>query len=150
MNLTKRNRRSPLNLFQAFGNPEFSPLWDSFWADELAMEPLAQRWPSLEVKEDEGEYLVKAEVPGLSKDDVRVEIDHNILEISGEKREESEDNRKGKHFSEVKYGSFFRSIPFEKPVDAERVSAQMLDGVLKVRVAKKTFEGAGKRSVNIG
>jgi HSP20 family protein len=90
--------------------------------------------PQIEVSEREGNLVVCADLPGLKKEDIELQITDNALTIRGERRQQSEDNREGFYRSERSYGSFFRSIPLPEGVDAENATASFRDGVLEVSV----------------
>src|SRR5262245_55421411 len=90
--------------------------------------------PEIELHAHGDELLVRADLPGLRKEDVQVEVNDQALTISGERRQDCEEDHEGGYRSECRYGSFFRSIPLPEGVDAERVRAQFRDGVLEVRM----------------
>ena len=92
----------------------------------------AQWVPPIEVFEREGQLVVRAELPGLNTKDITVEVMDDMLTISGERREEHEENREGYRVSERRYGHFFRSIPLPEGVKAEEVRAKFQNGVLEV------------------
>ena len=82
--------------------------------------------------EREGKLVVRADVPGLEKDNVNVEIDDGHLVISGERRQEHEERREGVYRSERMYGRFYRAVPLPDDVDAEHATATFKNGVLEV------------------
>jgi HSP20 family protein len=88
--------------------------------------------PKVEVLEKEGHFLVRAELPGMTKDEVKVEIAENILTIAGERKQEKKEEREGYCYSECSYGSFYRAIPLPEGVDATKASADFKHGVLEV------------------
>jgi HSP20 family protein len=90
--------------------------------------------PQVEVRQRGSELVVRADLPGLEPDDVRVEVENNVLTVSGERRQEDEDEREGYFRSERSYGSFFRSIPLPEGVEEESIKASFDRGVLEVRV----------------
>lgn len=90
--------------------------------------------PPIEVREEEGSLVVSADLPGLRKEDVRVECTKDGLYIEGERRREREETRGGIHRSERSYGRFQRTIPLPEGADIDKASAQFKDGVLEVRV----------------
>ena len=94
--------------------------------------------PTCEISENKNAYLLKFDLPGLQKDQIKLDLHDNRLTVSGERKEErkEEDKEHRKHFSEVYYGSFMRSFTFPQDVDAERVEAKYENGVLTVNVAK--------------
>lgn len=92
--------------------------------------------PRLDVVETEGEYLVTAELPGLEEKDFQLEVHGNVLTLSGEKRSEHEEDRKGWRWSERSYGRFRRAIQLPVEVAADKASAAFKNGVLAVTVPK--------------
>lgn len=96
--------------------------------------PLAQAaWaPPLEVEERDGKLLVRADLPGLKQEDVQLQLEDDVLTITGERRQEHEENRDGFYHSERSYGSFRRSIPLPAAVNPDEVQASFRDGVLEV------------------
>lgn len=88
--------------------------------------------PSVEVFERDGKYNVYAELPGLSPNDVKVEVADNALVIQGERKVEHED--KEQHRTERQYGSFYRSIPLPEGADVEHANAKFQNGLLEISV----------------
>jgi HSP20 family protein len=91
-------------------------------------------WPAVEVKEQNGNLVVCADLPGINKDDIKVEVQPEALVIRGERKQEHEETQGGWRRSERSYGEFYRTIPLPEGIDAERAQAQFKDGVLEVRV----------------
>ena len=91
-------------------------------------------FPALEVFERDGRLVIRADVPGLNKDQINVEIDDGQLVISGERREEHEDRRGGIYRTERSYGRFYRAIPLPEGVKAEDATATFANGVLEITV----------------
>jgi HSP20 family protein len=92
--------------------------------------------PSCESAEIDKEITVKFDVPGIRKEDIKVQIQNNRLSISGERKEEKSEKKGKNHFSEVFYGSFERSFTLPAEVLADKVSAECKDGVLTIHVPK--------------
>ena len=92
--------------------------------------------PLVDITEDEKEYLVKADLPEVKKEDVKVGVEDNVLTISGERKFEKEEKNKKYHRVERAYGSFMRSFTLPEETDAKKVSAEFKDGVLKVHLPK--------------
>ncbi|XXX75435.1 Hsp20/alpha crystallin family protein [Sorangium sp. So ce134] len=88
--------------------------------------------PHIEVSERNGELVVKADLPGVTKDDIRVELHDDALIIEGERRQEQQEQREGVSYSERSYGSFVRSIPLPEGVQPDDVDARFENGVLEV------------------
>lgn len=103
--------------------------------DELATLP---SWSLLagEVEETDKEILVRVEVPGIEKKDCRITIEGNVLYVSGEKRYERESHGSTYHVMERAYGSFQRTIPLPRNVDADNAEASYRNGVLSIRLPK--------------
>lgn len=111
---------------------------------EMAEE--ADYGPAVDVYQTDDEVVVKAQLPGVKKDDVDVSIQENTLTIRAETRREEEVEDEGYFRRELRYGTYARRLPLPAAVDEEQVSAKMADGVLEVRAAKQEeVEEAGKR-----
>ncbi len=98
---------------------------------------VATEWaPAVDITEDDREYLIKAELPELKKEDVKVTVENGILSITGERKFEKEEKGKKYHRIERSYGTFTRSFGLPEDADTEKVEAKFSDGVLHVQVAK--------------
>ena len=125
-------RREMDRLFDDFFAPTFAPAEGRSFAADGA----GQLRPSLEVRDTEQAFVVTAELPGIDQKDVDVTLRDNALIISGEKRQEHEENSGGRRWSERSFGRFERVIPLPEEVDADRVEANFKNGVLKVTLPK--------------
>jgi len=97
----------------------------------------AAAWtPVANISETETDYLIKAELPEVSKDDVKVTVDENVITISGERRKEAEHKDEKVHRIESFYGHFTRSFRLPEDADINAIQAESRNGVLKVRVPK--------------
>ena len=92
--------------------------------------------PAIDVVEEKDSFLIRADLPGLSKDNVSVTLQDNCLTIKGEKKHESETKEANYYRRERVSGSFSRTIKLPSTVDAKRIDAQFKDGVLHVRLPK--------------
>jgi len=101
-------------------------------------EPLAvAEWsPLVDISEDDKEYLIKAELPEVKKEDVKVTAEEGTLTIMGERKFEKEEKGKKYHRVERPYGSFVRNFSLPDDASPAKVSAEFKDGVLTVRLAK--------------
>lgn len=127
---------------------EMNLLFEDFWRGFDLPVSMADAWstftPRVDVEETEDEVRVTADLPGLEEKDFEVQLADQSLVVKGEKREEREDRARGWH--ERAYGAFERSIPLPCEVDADRVSAEFKNGVLRVRLPKAaTARGRVKR-----
>jgi HSP20 family protein len=94
-----------------------------------------QMWtPSVEVFERDNNLVVRAELPGLDKDDVKVELTDDGLVIEGERKREREERLEGGYRSEIEYGRFYRMIPLPEGVNVDQAQARMNNGVLEVSI----------------
>lgn len=102
------------------------------------------RWSLLagEVEETDKEILVRVEVPGIEKKDCRITIEDNVLYVSGEKRYERESHGSTYHVMERAYGSFQRTIPLPRNVDADNAEASYRNGVLSIRLPKSDTDNS--------
>jgi HSP20 family protein len=109
----------------------------------------AQRWvPPMDLTEEENEYVLRADLPGLSEDDIEIEVKDDVLTISGERRYEHENRHEGFYRVERSFGRFSRSLDLPSGIDAEALSAEFDRGVLEVHIPKP--EQGTPRRVPIG
>ena len=92
--------------------------------------------PTVDISETDGEYLIKAELPEVKKEDVKVTVEDGVLTIQGERRQEKEEKGKKYHRVERSYGSFVRSFTLPESVDESGVKAEYKDGVLNLHLPK--------------
>ncbi|HET6969675.1 MAG TPA: Hsp20/alpha crystallin family protein [Phenylobacterium sp.] len=92
--------------------------------------------PDIDVEENEQAYVVSAELPGLSEQDIELNLHDNALTISGEKKSERKEEKAGRRYTERSFGRFERTIPFPAEVDSDRVDASFRNGVLTVTLPK--------------
>ncbi|SHK25082.1 Hsp20/alpha crystallin family protein [Thermocrinis minervae] len=114
---------------------EFDRLLEEF-LPARAEEVEVRFMPAVEVYETDGELVVKAEVPGVKKEDIEVVVKDNTLYIRGEKKEEKEEKTQTVHRIERVYGKFERAIPLPTEVNLEGVKAEYKDGVIEIRFPK--------------
>jgi HSP20 family protein len=150
--MVKSERKRPL-----------SPFWNADrWFTDVLKEPLwnADRWfagslrkpfalinfpgfvstenimPDVDIFEDGGDVVVKAELPGIKKDDLEVTLTDDTITISGEKKKEEKIQKKGYYKLERSYGSFCRTFSLPAEIQADKVKSTFKDGVLEVRMPK--------------
>ena len=106
--------------------------------------------PQVEMFERDGNLIVHADLPGLKKEDVNLEVRKNSLVIEGERKETREEEEKGYYHSERTYGHFYRRIPLPEEVDTNQVTATFRDGVLEVKMpAPERSQAQGNRRIDI-
>lgn len=128
--------------FQGFGFPTF------FKTDfpPFRMEFDNVQWvPQIEVLQNNGQFMVRADLPGLTKDDVKVEVTDDLLTLSGERKEEKEEKREGFYRSERSYGSFYRQIPLPEGAMTENAKATFEKGVLEITIPASKVEPSTRK-----
>jgi len=113
-------------------------LFPTFWP-KLQDENTAWR-PSLEVHEEPDKFVVKAEIPGVKKEDVSITLLEDILTLKGERKLEQEEKKENYLLFERSYGSFDRTVQLPRPVKAEAVKAEYKDGILEIQLPKAEEE----------
>jgi HSP20 family protein len=104
--------------------------------------------PSVDIEEDDSQYLIKADLPGVEKKDIDVNLENGMLSIRGEKSTETETDKGGKHHRRERFhGTFARSFTLPDSIDADKVDAAYKDGVLTLAIPKK--EKAKPKSIDI-
>lgn len=130
----ERAFRNPLSLLDEF---QVTPTMDREWFS-----------PQVDVEENDDAYLLSVDLPGVKKDDVRVDLADDVLTISGErKREEEQKDRDGVHRYERMYGKFQRRFTLPSTIDVDKVEANMEDGVLRIALPKS--ESAKPRAIQV-
>lgn len=146
-NMMRRFMDDMDRLFEGFAGLQKTPAFDTTelafpeWPD---FEKVA--WsPPIEVLKHNGDMTVRADLPGLKREDINVEIADGALILSGERKEESEEKKEGFYRSERSYGSFYRSIPVPETVKPENATAKFDNGVLEVKIAVPVGESNDRK-----
>jgi HSP20 family protein len=114
---------------------EMDRAFSGIWSRPGSMDVASSTWaPAVDVTERDGKLVVSADLPGLHKDEVKVEVTDENLIIHGERKREEEERREGFHRTERRYGSFYRVIPLPQGANADQARAQFKDGVLEVSI----------------
>jgi len=140
-------RRQMDRLFEDF----FAPIEGRSFAapSAWARQAMSVSWPSLDVTETQEAYTVTAELPGMEEKEIELNLQDNVLTISGEKREERKEGDGGRSYTERMYGRFQRSIPFPAEVDPDKVEASFRNGVLKVSLPKSAQARERSRRIEV-
>lgn len=126
------------------------PAWPSFRWPLFGRSFAATRWaPEIDVFEKDNRLVTKIDLPGMKKEDVKVEVTDGHLAISGERKTEAEEKKEHFYRCEREYGSFFRSVPLPEGVKLDDVKATFSDGVLEVSVPLPARPEAKTRKVEI-
>ena len=97
---------------------------------------VAEWSPLVDISEDDKEYVIKAEIPEMKKEDIKLNVHNDVLTITGERKYEKEEKNKKYHRVERAYGSFMRSFTLPEDADGSKVTAEYKDGLLKVHLPK--------------
>lgn len=155
MNLIRRNQNGSPTLWDPFHmletlQDDMNRLFDfsfSKWP-EKSTGLLQGGWsPAIDIYDEKDELIVKADLPGLTKDDIEVTIEGNILTLKGEKKHEEKTKEKDYVREERFYGAFHRAIALPTSVDADKVKAAYKNGVLELTLPKK--EEAKPKQINV-
>ena len=130
--------------FEDFSSRPFPRLWRPGFG---RLRPISLEAPALDVYEQKDDMIIKAEMPGLTKDEIDITIDGNTLTIKGEKKKEEEVKEEDYYRCERTYGAFSRSVELPMAVQTDKVNASFKNGVLEIRLPKT--EEAKKNVVKV-
>jgi len=119
------------------------------WRGSSAFDQAAAWAPQVETFRRGDKLVVRADLPGLKKEDVKVEIDDGVLTISGERREEREEDRDDYYRSERTYGQFYRAIPLPEGVSDDQCEASFKDGVLEISLSAPKEEKRTAKQIQV-
>jgi HSP20 family protein len=139
-------------MLEDFGQLKATPFFNTEMAFPRWTEFEKTMWsPQVEIRKRDGDMIVRADLPGLKREDINVEIADGALTLSGERKEETEEKKEGFYHSERTYGGFFRSIPLPENVTPENATAKFENGVLEVKIAiPATESGTHKIEIQAG
>ncbi len=145
-------RKAPENFIRTV-NDEISSLlnrhFDSYFPEAAYWEDMDKFSMPVEMTDKGKDYEVKAELPGVKKEDLDIDIDKNYLVINAKKEEEKFENEKAYKKSEFKYGEFSRTVYFPEEIDVEKTEAKLEHGVLKIHAPKKYAEKEAKKKLTV-
>jgi HSP20 family protein len=130
---------------------EFNRLFDSFIGNGGRPDVRTRRWvPAIDLVETDDHLVLKADLPGLSKDDVNIEVKDDVVTVSGERRAENEEKADGYYRVERAFGRFSRSLSLPHGVEADAIDAEFTDGVLEIRIPKPEQRTPHRVSIGAG
>lgn len=115
---------------------EMNRFFDDFFGEHQTQMAQGQWLPSVDVSETDSELVVRAELPGMTHDDIEVNLQDNVLTLKGEKKQDKREEKESYHCLERSYGSFSRSFSLPTGVRADQITATFKDGVLVVSLPK--------------
>ena len=113
--------------------------YPTFFAPSVFATPLLENgewFPAVELVEAEGEFVLSAEIPGMTKENVDISVEDNVLTFKGEKKYEHEEEKERMHIRERRYGTFERSFTLPRNVEAGKIKAEYKDGVVEIHMPK--------------
>ena len=105
--------------------------------------------PAVDIVEKDKDYEITAELPGMDESNIDVKFADGVLTIKGEKKEEREEKKKDYYVSERRYGSFQRSFPVPESVDANKIEAKFVNGVLTIKLPKSAEAQKNEKKIAI-
>lgn len=130
-------------------NPFVNSVFDNLFTDSFLTDRMVTRVPAVNITETETGYEVELAAPGLQKGDFSINVDKNIMSISVEKKEESEETKKSYTKKEYSYTSFTRSFTLPDTVDYQKISASYENGILVISIGKKEDAVIAKRAIEV-
>jgi HSP20 family protein len=129
--------------------PGFSDVFDSVFNDTFFNDGMVARVPAVNISEMENKYHVELAAPGLKKEDFKLNLDRNVLNIAVEQTAGQEDSQKNYSKREYSYSSFVRSFTLPESADDSQINASYTDGILRVDIAKREEAKSIRRQIEI-
>jgi len=133
-------------------SPLFNDVFESFFnTDSYVSDRLVSRVPAVNIAESENEYHIELAVPGMKKEDFKINLDKNVLSVSAETKTASEETNQDKKYNrrEYSYSSFVRTFTLPDSANYANISAEYTDGILKISIAKKEEAKIQSREISI-
>ena len=142
---TSDKNLSPLSTYRN----EMNEFFDRFVKEIFPDRSQNNFMPKIEVRDNENNYLICAELPGMKEEDIDISFDDDTLILQGERRNEDKREGKGYFRSEISYGSFYRAIPLARDVNPDKISATFENGMLNVSIEKNQSPSARGKKIQI-
>ncbi len=140
-----------LTSLQSEMNRLFNTFFDSPTTSSGANGGAVRRWvPAMDLVETDGHFVLRADLPGLSEEDVAIELEDDVLTLTGERKTEHEEKREGFYRVERSFGHFRRSLTLPEGVNAEAIEAHFDKGVLEVRIPKPEQRKPRRVAIQVG
>ncbi|MGM9993427.1 MAG: Hsp20/alpha crystallin family protein [Candidatus Avigastranaerophilus sp.] len=147
-------KKTPDNFIRTV-NDEISSLlnrhFDSYFPEAAYWENMDKLSMPVEIEDKSKEFIIKAEIPGIKKEDLDIEIDKNCICINAKKEEEHKEEKDEHSYkkSEFRYGEFSRTVYFPEEIDTEKTEAKLENGILEIKVPKHAPEKESKRKLTV-
>lgn len=124
---------------------------ESMFSHPLNLRKTSTWRPAIEVKQNDKDYAVKVQLPGVKKEDINIDLNNDYLTVSAEIKEEKESKGENEkiHTSEFRYGKYVRTISFDNPVKTENCIAEFKNGVLSITLPKQKIEKTKTKRLTI-
>ena len=123
--------------------------FDSLFPEYVYSDEISKMAIPVEIEEKDKEYLLKAEIPGIKKEDLDIDIDKNHIIINAKKEEETKEDTKSFIKSEFHYGEFSRSVYFPEDIDVEKTQAKLEHGILRITAPKVEAEKTNNKKLTV-
>ncbi len=123
--------------------------FDSFFPEYIYNEDVDKFAMPVELHEKDNEYSVRAELPGVKKEDLDIDIDKNHITINAKKEEQNKEDTKGYRKSEFRYGEFSRTVYFPQEIDVEKTDAKLEHGILEINAPKLVAEKNNAKKLTV-
>jgi len=144
MTLVKFGKEAKNGFVNPFFNDVYSILNDSFVNERAAL-----RSPAANIAETDAQFEIDLAIPGLSKEDIKINLDKNVLSVSADKKTETADENKKFTKREYSYSSFSRSFTLPESADQSKIEADYINGILKLTIAKKEEAKFQTREISV-
>jgi HSP20 family protein len=129
--------------------PGFNDVFDSIFNDTFFNDRMVSRVPAVNISETENNYHVELAAPGLKKEDFKLNLENNVLNVSVEQSANNEDDQKNYSKREYSYSSFVRSFTLPESADDSQIDATYTDGILRIDIAKREEAKTVRRQIDI-
>lgn len=123
--------------------------WGQSWMPRMRFPESTDVSTSIDMFEDGNELVIKADIPGMKKEDIKIDLSDNVLSISGEKKSEEKTEQKDYYRVERSFGAFNRKLHLPVEVQVDQAKASFKDGVLEIRMPKSESEKAKVRKITV-
>ena len=142
------------NIHRELNNFLRDTFMESAFSSPSQLRKLSTFRPAIEVKQNEKEYMIKVQLPGVNKEDIKIDLENDHMTVTAEYKEEKksttgEDKEEKIHTSELRYGKYVRTIGFDSPVKADTSNAEYANGILHITLPKQKIEKTHSKRLTI-
>lgn len=124
---------------------------ESMFSHPLNLRKMATWRPAIELKQNEKEYRIKVQLPGVNKEDIHIDLNNDYMTITAEIKDEKESKGESEkiHTSEFRYGKYIRTISFDNPIKSDNCNAEYKNGILMITLPKQKVEKSKTKRLSI-